>query len=158
MSAEDAVVFVAARQQQVTEPDLTAEAITSIAVPALLYGGTRDEMEEMARMARSRPDAAFVALDRRDHWQAYTRGRCWRSCPRQKPGKPGGHRHSRMAADDQHREIVARLFPEDGVIDEVQTSVLIACRIRRRNAERLESRTPSRDHRPKQLAPIFQVS
>jgi pimeloyl-ACP methyl ester carboxylesterase len=70
---EDAAALVAARQQQVTEPDLTEEAVAAISVPSLLYAGTRDEVEEIERTARLMPNATFVALDGLNHLQAYTR-------------------------------------------------------------------------------------
>ena len=69
--ASDAEALVAARHAHLSETDLTVDTVAAIRVSALLYAGTRDEPELVARTADLMPNASFIALEGLDHAQAF---------------------------------------------------------------------------------------
>jgi pimeloyl-ACP methyl ester carboxylesterase len=69
--ASDAEALVAARRARLMEIDLTVDTVAAIRIPALLYAGTLDEPELVARAADLMPNASFVALADLDHAQAF---------------------------------------------------------------------------------------
>ncbi|MGH2618731.1 MAG: alpha/beta fold hydrolase [Thermomicrobiales bacterium] len=71
--AADADALVAARLNNLTEPDLPEAAIAGISAPTLLYAGTGDEPDPVRRAAQIMPNASFVALDGLDHAQGFAR-------------------------------------------------------------------------------------
>jgi pimeloyl-ACP methyl ester carboxylesterase len=71
--AADAEALVAARLNNLTEPDLPEVAIAGISAPTLLYVGTNDDPDPVRRAARIMPNATFVALDGLDHAQGFAR-------------------------------------------------------------------------------------
>ena len=71
--AADADALVAARLNNLTEPDLPKAAIAGISAPTLLYVGTDDDPDPVRRAAQIMPNATFIALDGLDHAQGFAR-------------------------------------------------------------------------------------
>jgi pimeloyl-ACP methyl ester carboxylesterase len=71
--AADADALVAARLNNLAEPDIPEAAIAGIPAPTLLYVGTDDDPDPVRRAAQIMPNATFVALGGLDHAQAFAR-------------------------------------------------------------------------------------